>query len=61
MAKKGERKCPRCKKMFERWQAALSRRDQQTMLCSACGQAEGLEDINVIKKWSKKPYWKETA
>ena len=49
-------KCPRCLEVFEKlW--SLSRRDNETYICSECGQAEAFEDIGMINKWSKKPYW----
>lgn len=40
-------KCPRCKKRYEGGirHSALSRRDNKTHICSACGVEEALEDF----------------
>jgi uncharacterized protein YbaR (Trm112 family) len=50
--------CPRCKtKEFWTRRAALSRRDNETLICSDCGTAEAFEDyLNVM--YQDKPYWK---
>jgi len=40
--------CPRCKKEYlspEAAQNALSRKDNKTLICGNCGQAEALEDL----------------
>ena len=46
MSKK--RKCPRCKRMY-RGYPALSRRDNETEICSDCGTAEALSDYILNK------------
>ena len=37
------KKCPRCKKHYI-GHSALSRKDNETNICSPCGTAEALED-----------------
>ena len=41
-------KCPRCKRMY-RGYPALSRRDNETEICSDCGVAEALSDYILNK------------
>ena len=60
-------KCPRCTELFVRKQSALSRRDNETAICSSCGTAEALEDSGLLPRWIDKyvesgglfykPYW----
>ena len=38
------KKCPRCKKTIIDY-PALSRKDNETFICSACGTAEAMEDF----------------
>ena len=38
-----KRKCPKCKRMYIGY-PALSRRDNETEICSDCGVAEALSD-----------------
>ena len=37
-------KCPRCKRTY-RGEGALSRRDNETEICSDCGTAEALSEM----------------
>ena len=39
-----ERKCPRCKKMYNEY-PAISRVDNNTYICSDCGMAEAMDDF----------------
>ena len=41
-------KCPRCKRKY-RGYPALSRRDNETEICSDCGVAEALSDFILTK------------
>lgn len=38
--------CPVCKKEVESWSMALSRKDNETFICSSCGVREAMEDIS---------------
>ena len=40
--------CPHCERMYTEW-PALSRRDNKTLICSACGTREALEDYEASK------------
>jgi len=57
------RKCPRCKGPIPcaehegKYPGALSRRDNKTEICSACGMAEALEDAGYTPKYRGKIYW----
>lgn len=45
MEKKVEsKKCPVCGKFYQGL-GALSRKDNETEICSECGQAEGMEEL----------------
>ncbi len=37
--------CPQCEEYFTEVGAALSRKDNETVICHKCGTAEGLEEI----------------
>ena len=64
--------CPRCGNTYLKygkaisWNhgdppfAALSRRDNKTLVCSACGEAEAFEDIGW-SKWTGPCYWKAAS
>lgn len=41
--------CPRCGKVYHE-PPALSRKDNQTLICPDCGTREALESINVNKE-----------
>lgn len=41
-----ERKCPRCGQVYFKY-PALSRKDNQTLICPDCGTREALESIGV--------------
>jgi len=47
--------CPKCKKQYSGY-PAISRRDNQTPICSYCGTQEALFDFNLdrLKKEEKK-------
>lgn len=59
-------RCPRCGAEWDRNRAqegkypALSRRDNKTDICAACGVAEALEDARLVDRYSGPVYWKET-
>lgn len=38
-------KCPKCGKMFEEHLHALSRKDNETKICSQCGTEEAMESF----------------
>lgn len=38
------KKCPKCNKEYDRL-LAVSRRDNETMICDDCGTAEALDDF----------------
>ena len=43
--------CPKCKELFDAEFPALSRRDNETKICSQCGEAEAFADwTNFINK-----------
>ena len=45
--------CPRCKREFNEY-PALSRRDNKTEICPACGQKEAMDDyFNYLEKKAK--------
>lgn len=62
--------CPRCGALYTKylknlaWEegdppfAALSRRDNKTYICSACGEIEAFEAAGMVKKYSGRKYWK---
>ena len=45
----GNTVCPRCGRIFN-GVPALSRKDNETMICSDCGTREALESIGVSKE-----------
>jgi len=49
--------CPRCKSELE-GVPALSRKDNQTHICSNCGVSEAVEDFTGTKFFWGPPYWK---
>lgn len=40
--------------------AALSRRDNKTLICSECGTQEAFEDMGY-EKWNEHQYWEDHA
>lgn len=60
------RQCPRCGHDIPNDQypgmypGALSRRDDKTEICSACGQAEAFEDMGV-QTYNGHVYWDQAA
>lgn len=42
-------KCPRCGNSYEDGLGALSRRDNETEICSNCGTMEAIEDMGKIR------------
>ena len=50
-----QRKCPRCKRTYRGF-PALSRRDNETDICSDCGTAEAMEDY-THQPYDGKVYW----
>ena len=53
------RKCPRCGQEYYE-PSALSRRDNKTEICPACGVAEALEDMaGHGVAYTGEPYWEE--
>lgn len=50
--------CPRCGTEFLVHLAALSRRDNKTLICSECGTMEAMEDFFKMT-YMGQPYWKE--
>jgi len=42
-------KCPRCGKEVESWSVALSRKDNETEICSDCGEKEAMENYEATK------------
>ena len=48
--------CPRCKSEYSTY-PALSRRDNQTDICSDCGTAEALEDYGIQPPYTGPQYW----
>lgn len=53
---KKKKVCPRCAKMYTEF-PALSRKDNKTYICSACGMAEAFEDARMAPQWSGRIYW----
>ncbi len=53
-----ERVCPRCGKIYVQF-PALSRRDNETLICPECGTAEAFEDYGLMSKYEGEIYWKE--
>lgn len=61
-------KCPKCGRDYERL-LALSRRDNQTMICDECGTKEALEDFaeyqskhrKTVTKTRQTPYERTKA
>ena len=57
--------CPRCGHFIPndetpgKYCGAVSRRDNLTEICSACGMREAFEDMG-IEYYLGKPYWKES-
>lgn len=54
----GKIKCPRCGSFFRASMAALSRKDNKTLICSACGTAEAFEDF-FGEDYADEIYWRE--
>ncbi len=53
--------CPRCKKEYDRL-LALSRKDNETMICDRCGVEEALETFgNFWKRRRDTPYERTKA
>ena len=50
------RVCPRCREEYYEW-PALSRRDNKTEICPACGIAEAMEDSGHGVAYTGEPYW----
>ena len=50
--------CPRCGKEWLEWRAALSRKDNKTLICSECGEHEAFDDY-FDEPYKGQPYWKE--
>lgn len=48
--------CPRCHNTYNDY-PALSRRDNQTYICSKCGQQEAFEDAQFVPEYQGTPYW----
>lgn len=49
--------CPKCNKRYTKGRGALSRRDNETEICSDCGYKEAIEDVErifAIKRRNKK-------
>lgn len=46
------KKCPKCNKIINGY-SAISRRDNETEICSECGQLEALEDFFKNQKEEK--------
>lgn len=46
--------CPKCKKFFFDELGAISRRDNETLICSECGTEEALEDYKNYCEREKK-------
>lgn len=46
----GDETCVLCGATFEEGMGSLSRRDNETIICSNCGTAEALEDFVEVKK-----------
>ena len=55
-AKEVGRVCPRCREEYYEW-PALSRRDNKTEICPACGIAEAMEDSGHGVAYTGEPYW----
>jgi hypothetical protein len=55
-------RCPRCGHLIPNddmggvYCGALSRRDNETEICSECGQREAFEDMGM-EFWLNEPYW----
>jgi len=52
--------CPRCEEPMSQQlgRNAISRRDNQTEICSGCGLDEALEDSRLIAQYKGKRYWR---
>ena len=50
------KECPRCSESYTPPFAALSRRDNKTEICPACGTSEALEDYAGVR-YDGKVYW----
>ena len=56
-------KCPRCGHGIPNdlregeYPGALCRRDNETMICSACGEAEAFEDYGIAPAYEGPRYW----
>jgi transcription elongation factor Elf1 len=50
--------CPRCGKSYTEY-PALSRRDNETDICSDCGNSEAFEDAGYAEPYNGKPYWND--
>ena len=47
MGKSKRKKCPRCLGELKPPMTAISRRDNKTLVCSQCGNEEGMIDVGV--------------
>jgi len=47
MGKSKKERCPRCLGKIMLHMSAISRRDNRTIICSRCGQEEGMIDAGV--------------
>jgi len=48
--------CPRCKDDYTGY-PAISRRDNKTEICSACGTSEAVFDFSIHKKIEQERSW----
>jgi hypothetical protein len=49
-------RCPRCKEEINGY-PAISRRDDETLICEICGISESMEDMGYAS-YDGEPYWK---
>jgi len=50
--------CPRCGSIYPKYLAALSRKDNETKVCTFCGSAEALEAAGLAPPYDGPQYWK---
>ena len=59
--------CPRCGHFIPndetpgKYCGAVSRKDNKTEVCSACGLLEAFEDEHIAPPYTGKPYWLEVT
>ena len=58
MTERKEWKCPRCGRKVKDY-PAISRRDDKTEICSACGTDEAMFDFTVSKEIENEKKWLE--